>query len=422
MKHATAWLPSPSLQSRVTPEPEPDSELVAADRGAAIGIAIVSWNVRELLLSCLESLGAPDHDGVGHSIVDELRIVVVDNASSDGTLEAVRKEFPDVTVVANADNRGFTAGNNQAFRALGLRTSHGADASGADNDEGDTNVAASETTAECPSFVMILNPDTEVAPDALTHLVRHLQAHPRAGAVGPLLRYPDGQVQSSRRRFPTLLTTLFEATPVEWWWPENPWARRYRMDDVLPSATGEVDWLNGSAILFRREALADVGGFDEDFFMYAEELDLCRRLRQAGWSVRFEPAAEIVHHEGRSSGQVAPTRHRMFMASRVRYVRKHHGPVAEMFVRGGLAAQHAIAAVIESVKWLVGHRRELRAARVQLYGSEIFDLVTGRKVMAPSTVVVPSVMAGVDGATGGAAESRETDGRDRRDADDGAAE
>ncbi len=371
----TASPRSQNSRSRVTPEAEL-SPGVGGRGSSIVGVAIVSWNVRELLLRCLGSLGLERAGGTGGAgepdrpaRVDSsvpFEVVVVDNASADRSAEAVRSAFPDVTIIENEVNLGFTAGNNQAFRALGLRL-------------GDEKASARKP----PPFVLILNPDTEVVGDTLGTLIRHLASQPHAGAVGPLLRFPDGSVQSSRRRFPTILTALLEGTPAEWWWPNNPWARRYRMEDVPPDVACEVDWLNGAAILFRSEALAGVGGFDEGFFMYSEELDLCRRLRTAGWSTRFEPAAAVIHHEGRSSTQVAPTRHRLFMASRVRYVQKHYGRLAGLVVRTGLVVEHAFALGIEGAKWLVGHRRDFRAARIRTYGTVIIDQVTVRGVPVP---------------------------------------
>jgi hypothetical protein len=203
--------------------------------------------------------------------------------------------------------------------------------------------------------------------------VAALDTHPDAGLVGPLLLNPDGSVQSSRRRFPTVVTGLAESTPWAWHWPENPWARRYHMADVPPATAGPVDWVTGAAMLVRAEVLAALGGFDEGYFMYSEELDLCRRLRAAGWAVRFEPAAGVLHHEGQSSGQVAPLRHRHFQRSRVRYFRRHHGRLAGAAVRWGVLAQFALELLLEAAKGALGHRRELRRARVAAYAALLRD-------------------------------------------------
>lgn len=306
-------------------------------RDAQVGVAIVSWNVRDLLLRCLETVVADPVVGA---------VVVVDNASADGTVEAVRERFPTVDLIANPDNRGFAVANNQAFAALGDRL----------------------------PYVLILNPDTELVGAPVGALIEQLEAHPRAAGVGPRLRYGDGSVQSSRRRFPTLAVALCESTPVEWHWPAHGIARRYRMDDVPDDRAQTVDWLNGAAILFRQEALAEVGGFDEGYFMYSEELDLCRRLAEAGWTMRFEPAAEVLHFEGRSSEQVVCARHLRFMRSRVRYVRRFLGPVAAAVVRAAVRVMYGVEWGIEATKWAVGHRRELRRERMGCYARVLREL------------------------------------------------
>lgn len=312
----------------------------AAARQPRIGVVIVSWNVKDLLRRCLTT--------VAQSSVP-LHVVLVDNASADGSAAMVRAEFPQVTLIANADNRGFTAANNQGFRALGL---------GLDQD---------------PDYTLILNPDTEVLGDALAVLADYLDRHPHVGAVGPLLLNPDGSVQPSRRRFPSLATGLVESTPVAWHWPDNAVIRRYHMADVPADAAGPVDWVTGAAILLRSAALAAAGGFDEGFFMYSEELDLCRRLAGAGWAVHFLPAARIMHHEGQSSAQVAAARHLNFQRSRVRYFRKHHGAVAAGIVRLGILLAYAGELGIEALKWLLGHQRALRRARIAAYWKLLRD-------------------------------------------------
>jgi GT2 family glycosyltransferase len=286
------------------------------------------------------------------------RTVVVDNASADGSAAMVRAEFPEVTLVESGANLGFTRGNNEGLRALGVLGAVGA-------------------MGDAPPLVLLLNPDAELLPGALAALAAALAAAPQAGLVGPLLLNPDGSVQSSRRRFPSVATALAESTPLAWHWPGNPWARRYHMADLPPTAAGPVDWVTGAAMLVRAEVLAALGGFDEGYFMYSEELDLCRRLRAAGWAVRFEPAARVLHHEGQSSGQVAPLRHRHFQRSRVRYFRLHHGRLAGEVVRWGVLAQFLGEALLEGVKGALGHRRDLRRARVAAYVALLRDGLGG---------------------------------------------
>jgi GT2 family glycosyltransferase len=315
-----------------------------------LSIIIVSWNVRDLLRACLASIqdapriglsngSGPHIPGAGPALPGVLttEIFVVDNASTDSSAEMVGREFPWVKLTANAENRGFTGGNNQALRQSSGR------------------------------YVFFLNCDTRVVGDALGVMVDYLETHPAVGALGPQLRYPDGCLQSSRRRFPTFGTALFESTPLAWHWLDNPWARRYHMVDMPDDQAQPVDWVMGAAILARRALLQQIGGFDEQYFMYSEELDWCRRASDAGWTIVYLPDAQIIHYEGKSSEQAVAARHIRFQMSKLRYFRKYHGaPVAEA-LRGFLLACFAIESAIEGLKWLAGSKRPLRRNRLAAY-------------------------------------------------------
>jgi N-acetylglucosaminyl-diphospho-decaprenol L-rhamnosyltransferase len=311
-----------------------------------LSIIIVSWNVRDLLRACLASLTADAAPPVQPGLAIE--IIVVDNASADASAAMVAAEFPGVRLIASTENRGFTGGNNQ-----GLALARG-------------------------RYVLFLNPDTVVLPGALPAMVAYLEAHPTVGALGPRLRYGDGSFQSSQRRFPTLATALFESTPLAWHWPHNRWARAYRMEDgrttgdQLPASSFQpaipVDWVVGAAILTRREVLDRVGGFDEGYFMYSEELDWCRRVAAAGWQIVYLPTAEIVHYEGKSSEQVVAARHIRFHRSRVRYFRKFHGAAAAEVLRFAVLGMFAVEWLLEAGKWLLGSKRPLRRERLRAYG------------------------------------------------------
>jgi hypothetical protein len=271
----------------------------------------------------------------------------VDNASADGSVEMVRTEFPPVHLIANTRNRGFPAANNQ-----GIAVSQG-------------------------RYVFLLNPDTEVVGDALATMVAFADAHPDVGVIGPQLLDPDGSVQSSRRRFPTLATALFESTWLEPCAPRQL-LRRYRMLDTPDDVMQEVDWVDGAALMARREAIGQVGPMDEGFFMYSEELDWCRRFREADWRVVYLPAARIVHHRGKSSEQVMAARHVYFQTSKVRYFRKHHGMAAAGVLRWFLLGSYVWQLGVEGGKWLVGHRRPLRARRISAYRQVLASGLRGR--------------------------------------------
>ncbi|MFN2292119.1 MAG: glycosyltransferase family 2 protein [Anaerolineae bacterium] len=302
---------------------------------------VVSWNVYDLLRHCLDSLVASAEAATSDQAQGlDLEIIVVDNNSGDGSPEMVRSEFPRVRLIANDENRGFTAANNQ-----GLAASRG-------------------------RFLLLINPDTQVMGDALASMVRTMEANPQIGVLGPQLLYPDGSRQPSRRRFPTFATALVESTVVQEWWRDNRFLRHYYMDDVPVASSDQVqqvDWLVGACLLVRREAYEQVGGLDEGFFMYSEELDWCRRIKQAGWQIVYFPGATVIHHEGKSSEQVVPARHIHFQSSKVRYFRKHHGAGQAEVLRWFLLATYAYQWAREGLKWLVGHKRPLRAERLRAY-------------------------------------------------------
>lgn len=294
-----------------------------------LSVIIVNWNVQDLLRHCLHSIFA-------NWPPSQMEIIVVDNASTDGSAEMVSAEFPDVQLIVNTENRGFPAANNQ-----GLAVARG-------------------------RYILLLNPDTEVLGDALATLIAFADAHPDVGVVGPQLLNPDGTVQSSRRRFPTLMTALFESTWLQPYAPRRLLEHYYVLDRP-DDAVQDVDWVTGAALMARREAMEQVGPLDEGFFMYSEELDWCRRFRDAGWRVVYLPTARIIHHIGKSSEQVLPARHIHFQTSKVRYFRKYHGPLAAGMLRLFLLGNYAWQLGLEAAKWAVGHKRKLRAQRIGAY-------------------------------------------------------
>ena len=311
-----------------------------------LSVVIVSWNVRDLLRRCLESIqgsreqaadkqpGSPTTDR--HESHVHVETIVVDNSSSDGTVEMVRQDFPNVRLIANEDNRGFPAANNQGIAIAKGR------------------------------YILLLNPDTEVLDDALVALVAFADAHPDVAVLGPQLLNPDGTVQSSRRRFPTPLTALFESTWLEPYAPDRL-VDRYRVSDQPDDVIQDVDWVTGAAMLARQEAIEEVGLLDEGFFMYSEELDWCKRFREAGWRVVYLPEAQIMHHVGKSSEQVIAARHVHFQTSKVRYFRKYHGVAVAGVLRWFLLANYVWQIALEGTKWLLGHKRPLRAQRITAY-------------------------------------------------------
>ncbi|MFN7209141.1 MAG: glycosyltransferase family 2 protein [Aggregatilineales bacterium] len=292
---------------------------------ADLAAIIVTWNVRELVLGALRSLIAD----LAASDLD-WAIWVVDNASSDGTAEAIRAAVLErVTVIESGANLGFGAGNNLALRALGFSD-------------------APRSAPNAPRAVFLLNPDTLVQRGAVQTLYEALFSLPCAGLVGARLSYPDGSLQHSAFRFPGLTQIAIDLLPL----PaalqgrlyesalNGRYPRRLYAPDQPPFA---VEHTLGAAMMLRREAIEAVGLFDEGYFLYAEELDWSLRLRRAGWEIYLVPSAHITHLEGQSARQVRPQSVVHLWRSRLRFYRKFYTPLrawlAKQLIGLGMRAQ-----------------------------------------------------------------------------------
>lgn len=276
---------------------------------AEILTIVVNHNTGPYLGRCLDSL---DRAGRGRS----LEVLVIDNASTDGSPETALREHPDFRLIASPRNLGFA-------RAVNL----GLEASGA-------------------PLVLLLNPDTELTANALDALVAALAAHPGAGATACRLVHADGELQPSAFRFPT---PLFECAGVlgldsllpTAWIRKRPWLGRLlpasgHFDDHTSSR--EVDFALAACLLLRREALAAIGGLDERYFLYYEDIDLGHALSAAGWTTWFTPEATVLHHEATSARRSPGTAFRERHHSRLLYFAKHHGWLANLAVRAAMAA------------------------------------------------------------------------------------
>ena len=295
-----------------------------------LSIIIVNWNVEALLHQALTSIYA------SWSETSQLEVIVIDNASTDNSVKMVQQNFPHVHIIANTTNMGYPAGCNQ-----GLAVSSG-------------------------QYRLILNPDTEIVGNALSALVQYMAGHPAVGLAGPALIYPDGTHQSSRRRFPTLAILFLESTWMEKFSPRS-FLNNYYFLDQPDSVTQEVDWVTGAAMIIRREVWDKIGGLDEGFFMYSEELDWCKRIKMAGYSIVYFPEATIIHHEGKSSEQVVAERHIYFQTSKIRYTRIYYGHVVVFILYHWIRLQYISQILFEGVKWLLGHKQELRSSRIAAY-------------------------------------------------------
>jgi hypothetical protein len=208
-------------------------------------------------------------------------------------------------------------------------------------------------------------------------MVAYMDEHPMVGILGPQMLWPDGSVQSSRRRFPTLCTALVESTFLQKWFPYNAVLRRYYVLDRPDDAVSEVDWVTGACLLVRRAVIEQVGLLDDEYFMYSEELDWQKRIAKVGWTVVYLPTAQVVHYEGRSSEQVVALRHIRFGRSKVRYLSKHHGPLAGQLVRGWLLLNYSYEWTIEALKWCLGYKRDLRRERMDVYSQVLRSRLSG---------------------------------------------
>ena len=264
----------------------------------ATSVLIVSYNTRDLLVATLAALDRePD-----------VEVVVVDNASSDGSPDAVGDRFPRVRLIRSERNLGFAAGVNRAAR----------EASG--------------------DVLLLLNPDALLPPEGLRRLVDFLACHERAAAVGAALTYGDDRPQDSAFRFPGLAQLLLDLFPI------RRLARSRHNGRVHTSdAPVRVDHPLGACMAIRRAAWVDVGPLDEGYFMYVEEVDWCRRARRRGWEVWHEPRAVAVHHGGMATRQRADAMYVQLWRSRLRYYQRFHGPgynrAVRALVRLGMAAE-----------------------------------------------------------------------------------
>jgi N-acetylglucosaminyl-diphospho-decaprenol L-rhamnosyltransferase len=256
-----------------------------------LGIVIVNYNVRDLLRDCLASV----YDSRGDP---RFEVCVVDNGSQDGSADMVGEEFPQVRIV-RTENRGYAAGNNLGLREFGFGESGGMAAGGMEG-----MVEARGTGSSQPRYALLLNPDTLLPPSALADMLAFMEERAQAGVAGPRLVREDGSLdRACRRSFPTPEVACYRMSGLSRVFPRSERFGRYNLTYLPPDMTTEVDSVVGAFMLIRGEALNRVGLLDEQFFMYAEDLDLCYRIKQQGWQVWYNAAVTILHYKGQSSRQ-----------------------------------------------------------------------------------------------------------------------
>ena len=292
-----------------------------------VDVVVVSYNSSEHLRACVEPLAK----------LDGVHVIVADNASADDSLATIA-DLP-ITTLALPSNGGFAHGCNAGWRA------------------GDGE------------HVLFLNPDARISPESLRTLANVLDASPDVGAVAPLIREDDGMLEYSQRRYPRLRSTYAQALFLHRLAPTAPWTDELIRDEEAYERPTDPDWVTGAAIMIRRPLLEELGGFDEGFFMYCEDIDLCKRVHERGYAVRFEPSATITHVGGASAprSSLFP----VLAASRIRYAEKHRSRPFALLERAGIAlsALTHIAVAQGGRAARAGHARALRVAVTRTSGS-----------------------------------------------------
>jgi len=287
-----------------------------------ISFIIVNWNTRDLLRGCLDSIAITVK-------IPTYEIIVVDNASSDGSTDMLAREYPSVQVIANAENRGFGAANNQAFAVMKGR------------------------------YALLINTDAVLTEGAVEKLWRFAEAHPRAAIVCGQLLNADGSKQNSIAAFPTMLSLFLNTSLLEYLFPGRYPSKRYEHREPL-----EVESAIGACMMVRSQALKEVSFFDERYFFFFEETDLAYAMKRAGWAVYQVPDAHIYHFQGQSIGHNTQSRIE-FYRSRYQFLRKWHGTAyyhaaaAVVFVRLIADALLNAAGVLVTLGLAAGIRRKL---------------------------------------------------------------
>jgi N-acetylglucosaminyl-diphospho-decaprenol L-rhamnosyltransferase len=283
----------------------------------ATDVVVVSYNSRGELRACVEPLAA----------LPGVNVVVVDNASADGSLDAVA-DLP-VATIALERNGGFSHGCNAGWRS-----------------------------ASAP-YVLFLNPDARIDAESVERLGEVLETQPAVGAVAPRILHADGTLEHSQRRFPRLRSTYARALFLHRLFPEASWTDELIRDPDAYAVAGAPDWVSGACMLVRRSVLEELDGFDEGFFMYSEDIDLCRRLRSAGHELVYEPRAVVTHEGGASAPRASLLP--VLAASRIRYATKHRSAAGALLERLGVALEALTRLVVSRGGWPVraGHARSL---------------------------------------------------------------
>lgn len=261
-----------------------------------VSIIVVNWNTKSLLRDCLASV-------YEHSRDINFEIIVVDNASTDGSKEMIKDDFPKVVLIENNKNRGFAAANNQGVDVAKGR------------------------------YVLLLNSDTIVLGNCIANIMSFADTQPRAGVIGCRVLNSDRTLQPTCFMFPSVLNLFLSSSYLYKLFPKNRFFGRERMTWWNANDVREVDIIKGCFMLIRREAIEQVGRMDENFFMYAEETDWCYRFKKSGWKVMFAPVGEIIHYGGQSTTQIPVAMIVQLRLSILKFIKKHYSWPSHLIAR-----------------------------------------------------------------------------------------
>jgi N-acetylglucosaminyl-diphospho-decaprenol L-rhamnosyltransferase len=316
-----------------------------SDCNIKLTIIIVSFNTCILLKRCIESI-------FHYPPSASYEVIIVDNASSDDSPGMVHSSFPQVKLLRSAENVGFAAANNQALQV---------------------------SSGEC---ILFLNSDTEIFPGSIEPLLRHFEAHPETGIVGPTQQFENGTAYPTICPSPDLSFVFLNHTGLRNKFYRNRWFNKYRFLWEMAQTAGkpiEVDWLSGASLMVRRQVLEEVGFFDENYFFYMEETDLCERAKKAGWKVHFVPEARIIHHGGQSTGKAKSGLLTLSAAiSEIYFFKKHRGLINLFLLKIFMLIEYSLKSVIVKAddprRWaykkilrMIFKRNPLRIKREDIY-------------------------------------------------------
>jgi len=286
-----------------------------------LSIIIVNYNTKQLTLDCISS--------VFQSITSyRYEVILIDNASSDGSVEAIQDQFPEVKIISNNENTGFSRANNQGIQIAG------------------------------GSYVLLLNSDTVIEATTLDTMIRYMETHPKVGASGCKLILPDGTLDDAcKRGFPTPLASFYYAFGFSKRHPSDPKYNQYKLTHLDPDQEHVVDCLVGAFMMVREEVIEQVGGLDEEFFMYGEDIDWCYRIKDAGWKITYYPKTTVIHYKGASSRKKPNKIIYEFHRAMVLFHRKHYARKYSFAVNGlvymGITTKFLIAFIKNLLKNII---------------------------------------------------------------------